>query len=141
MTFKQPVEIGNLLMLDSAVLFTSSNKGPHIDVIHDISRRLIYVEVVAYVTAPEHRRCRVSNTFNFSFMVDSDTVLPRVVPNSLEQAQRMLSRCARGQSIDSLRDRMTLLSTGSWNVVMALLQMSCRMKAEGAQVLCDSRQQ
>lgn len=94
-TFKQPVEVGNLLQLDSRVLFTSVNKGPHNP--HNTgtlnpSQRALYVEVVAYVTSPEHRRCKVSNTFNFTFLVDASHATPHIVPDSMECAQRMIAR-------------------------------------------------
>lgn len=85
MTFKQPVEVGNLLQLDSCVLFTSSNTGVQ-------PPNVMHVEVVALITVPEHRSCKVSNTFYFSFQVPPHVTLPRIVPDSLEQAHRMIAR-------------------------------------------------
>lgn len=86
-TFKEPVEIGNLLQLDSCVLFTSETPGPHKLPPHS---RLMFVEVVAYVTIPEQKSCKVSNNFHFSFV--SDVALPRIVPDSMEAAHRMVNR-------------------------------------------------
>jgi acyl-coenzyme A thioesterase 9 len=89
--FRQPVEVGNLLQLDSCVLFTTSNRGPHNSVAQP-GQQAVYVEVVAYVTAPESRSCKISNTFHFTLVVDSKSVLPRVVPNTSDDARRMLAR-------------------------------------------------
>ena len=89
--FLQPVEVGNLLQLDSCVLFTSANAGPHEAIVaKQANSSTMHVEVVAYVTKPESRESRVSNTFYFSFSVEGQ--LPRIIPNNLSDAQKMIQR-------------------------------------------------
>ncbi len=92
MVFKQPVEVGSLLQLDSCVLFTTANESPYTLSAQPApaTQSVMHVEVIAYVTKPEVRSSVVSNTFYFSFAVDGP--VPRIVPNNLSDAHRMLSR-------------------------------------------------
>lgn len=66
--FLQPVVIGDLLRLDSRVLFTSEAIDPE-------GRPTVHIEVAATVVRPEERTRVPSNTFNFTFRLYNDLAL------------------------------------------------------------------
>lgn len=87
--FRKPVDVGNLLRFKACVLYTEVDR---------VDRPLIHVEVVANVTQPEARTSEVSNTFYFTFSVDSEIsktgIMPvrRVLPETEEEARGYLAR-------------------------------------------------
>lgn len=92
--FRSPVSVGDLLRLDSSVLYTSENVDPK-------GRATIHVEVIANVLVPEKRQAVTSNIFNFTFglsdghgaaMLGKDIELRRVVPSTFEEACRVIER-------------------------------------------------
>lgn len=92
-TFKSPVAIGDLLRLDSCVLFTSENFDPQ----GRPGRPTIHIEVIAKVLKPEVRDAVTSNTFNFTFGIPEDATggtkaLRRVLPVTSSEAYRILLR-------------------------------------------------
>jgi len=113
-TFKSPVSVGDLLKLDSAVLYTSEAM--------DFRGRLtLHVEVVAQVLQPERRASRTSNTFNFTFGVAENLdgsgraalvggtgpeapELRRVLPATREEAYRIMERY-RGDAAQLAEDQ------------------------------------
>eukprot|EP00401_Gymnodinium_catenatum_P028028 CAMPEP_0117581732 /NCGR_PEP_ID=MMETSP0784-20121206/66004_1 /TAXON_ID=39447 /ORGANISM="" /LENGTH=447 /DNA_ID=CAMNT_0005382103 /DNA_START=71 /DNA_END=1414 /DNA_ORIENTATION=+ len=95
--FRSPVNVGDLLRLQSCVLYTSEN-------IDQLGRATVHVEVVADVLTPEKRQAVTSNIFNFTFGLaensdgtgksihGGDIDLRRVVPTSLEESCRVIER-------------------------------------------------
>ncbi|OIT38417.1 PREDICTED: acyl-coenzyme A thioesterase 9, mitochondrial-like [Nicotiana attenuata] len=84
--FLKPVDVGDFLQLKSCVLYTE---------LENMSRPLIYVEVVSHVTQPEHLSSEVSNNFYFTFTVSSDSLrnglkIRNVVPGTEEEARRVI---------------------------------------------------
>lgn len=79
-TFKYPVDIGSLLDLRSAVVYTEGNE--------------IQVHVTARVHNPEERSCRKTNDFAFSFDLYDDQMrelaAPSVRPNTYAEAMSYL---------------------------------------------------
>ena len=99
-TFRSPVSVGDLLRLESCVLYTSEQM--------DILGRLtIHVEVLAEVIKPEERSSVTSNSFNFTFGVSEHAdgsgkaalanvpgapELRRVLPSRHGEAYRIMER-------------------------------------------------
>lgn len=87
--FRKPVDVGNLLRFKAYVLYTEVDR---------VDRPLIHVEVVANVTQPEIRSSEVSNTFHFTFSLDSEslrtrtTPIKKVLPETEEEARGYLAR-------------------------------------------------
>ncbi|XP_002961453.2 acyl-coenzyme A thioesterase 9, mitochondrial isoform X2 [Selaginella moellendorffii] len=87
--FLRPVDVGDFLRFRSCVLYTEEENS---------ARPKIHVEVKAIVTQPESRSSQVSNTFHFTFTLDTsssksgDMVVRRVLPSTEEEARRCVSR-------------------------------------------------
>lgn len=82
--FRKPVNIGDLVHFKSCVLFTS-NSLHHAPSIH--------IEVLAFVLNPANPSdTNVSNSFNFTFEVPEDTALVRVLPETRDEARRIVKR-------------------------------------------------
>lgn len=94
-SFRSPVSVGDLLRLQSCVLYTSEKIDPR-------GRPTVHVEVVASILIPEGRKTVTSNIFNFTFGLSGedglaacsgeDVALRRVVPSTLEEACRIIER-------------------------------------------------
>jgi len=82
--FKKPVNVGDLLRLDSCVLYTSQSRTT--------LKPEIHVEVVATVAKPEAVSSFVSNTFHFTFEKPDGGTVRRVLPATIEEAQRVVLR-------------------------------------------------
>lgn len=92
--FQSPVSVGDLLRLDSSVLYTSEKVDPE-------GRATVHVEVIANVLVPEQRQAVTSNVFRFTFglsdgdgnaIFGKDIELRRVVPSTFEEACRIIER-------------------------------------------------
>lgn len=87
--FLRPVDVGDFVRFKSCVLYVEMDNP---------KRPLINVEVVAHVTRPESRTSEVSNTFYFTFTLNSEATsdgsvnVRKVVPATEEEAQRVLQR-------------------------------------------------
>lgn len=66
-TFKRPVDVGDLLRLRSRVLWAAPKTT-------DPSQAIVHVQVVASVSQPEAVKSDITNTFVFVFVVDVDRV-------------------------------------------------------------------
>ncbi|MCO5598870.1 hypothetical protein L7F22_052969 [Adiantum nelumboides] len=88
--FLKPVDVGDFLRFKSRVLYTEQD---------DSKQPLISIEVVAHVTRPELRTSEVSNTFYFTFTIDSEAttepgfMVRKVLTATEEEARRVLERC------------------------------------------------
>jgi acyl-coenzyme A thioesterase 9 len=102
-SFASPVDVGDLLVFNSRVLYTDTGRlkdyynsatvsAPGYD--PDQQLPLVHIEVEAWVTEPEKASARLSNSFYFTFAVSK--VMPRqvrrVLPSNIDQARRMAMR-------------------------------------------------
>ena len=89
-TFKKPVDIGDLVRLRSRVVYASDNEDGSF-------KPTAHVEVECQVVRPEKASSFVSNTFDFSFTFDRSTniSLKRVLPCRREEAERLIEASGR----------------------------------------------
>eukprot|EP00978_Attheya_sp_CCMP212_P003918 scaffold8359_cov53-Attheya_sp.AAC.3 len=100
-SFESPVDIGDLLVFNSRVLYTmpeGGNLGKYFSNKDHEGRPLVMVEVEAWVTEPEHARARISNTFYFSYALPNKTTCRKVLPGNIDQAHRMAIRMAADEA-------------------------------------------
>jgi len=94
-SFKLPIEVGELLDLRSRVLFYSDLPPSHehydTHTQADLAQHLMAVEVVASVLIPEDATSRVTNTFRFLFAdaiaKDTRKSVARVLPSTTGEAK------------------------------------------------------
>jgi acyl-coenzyme A thioesterase 9 len=107
-SFASPVDVGDLLVFYSRVLFTENNGGYLRDFYQqegDLNLpvddpnptvALMHIEVEAWVTEPEKVSARMSNQFYFTFaVVHEQGRTPRVrkvLPSNIDEARRMAVR-------------------------------------------------
>jgi acyl-coenzyme A thioesterase 9 len=105
-SFASPVDVGDLLVFYSRILYTENNAGPLSTYYNqdgamnqsNESVALMHVEVEAWVTEPEKVTARMSNQFYFTFAVahnDDGNRSPRVrkvLPSNFDEARRMAMR-------------------------------------------------
>jgi acyl-coenzyme A thioesterase 9 len=104
-SFASPVDVGDLLVFHSRVLFTENHAGRLHDYYQDATYpsdksnseiALIHIEVEAWVTEPEKISARMSNQFYFTFAaVHEEGQTPRVrkvLPSNIDEARRMAIR-------------------------------------------------
>jgi len=89
-TFKRPVNIGDLLQLESVVLYTQQKDERSLAGTDHRPHPEIHVEVVAYVTDPSKLTSHVSNTFNFTFAVRNKEKVLAVYPGTELEAERVV---------------------------------------------------
>uniref|UniRef100_A0A6U3EJP1 HotDog ACOT-type domain-containing protein n=1 Tax=Lotharella globosa TaxID=91324 RepID=A0A6U3EJP1_9EUKA len=89
-SFKLPVSIGDLLQLESVVLYTVQKDAKTEGGVNVKDHPEIHVEVVANVSDPGKVTSNMSNSFNFTFCVpDKDEVL-NVYPGTVVEAERVV---------------------------------------------------
>lgn len=106
-SFASPVDVGDLLVFHSRVLFTENQAGhlhdyyqqgsdPNVDRSDNPAIALMHIEVEAWVTEPEKVSARMSNQFYFTFAVkQKEGQTPRVrkvLPSNIDEARRMAMR-------------------------------------------------
>lgn len=115
-SFASPVDVGDLLVFNSRVLYTdtgrlkdyynsddspdssgttsgtnTSDSGSIYD--PDQELPLVHIEVEAWVTEPEKASARLSNSFYFTFAIsDKKKQVRNVLPSNIDQARRMAMR-------------------------------------------------
>jgi acyl-coenzyme A thioesterase 9 len=108
-SFSSPVDVGDLLVFNSRVLYTDTGRlsdyysstsfslnnthetSPDFD--PDLEVPLVHIEVEAWVTEPEKASARLSNQFYFTFAIANNTKqVRRVLPSNIDQARRMAMR-------------------------------------------------
>ena len=93
MDFLKPVDVGDLLRFKARVL--------HVDTTSETSKTCVDVEVECLVTKPEETSAELSNTFLFTFHVETEAggrdgrKVRRVLPASREDAAHVWERCLR----------------------------------------------
>ena len=91
-SFSSPVDVGDLLVFNSRVLYTE--RGRLSDYYKTSDHRtlpILHVEVEAWVTEPERASAVLSNSFYFTFACDRPFVR-RVLPSNIDEAHRMATR-------------------------------------------------
>jgi acyl-coenzyme A thioesterase 9 len=112
-SFLQPVDVGDLLVFNSRVLYTDTGKvadylehmsthcilemrGPDETEDHPVRDDeflpLVHVEVETWVTEPEKTRSRLSNQFYFTFAIVRKSPIRHVLPGTHDEARRMVQR-------------------------------------------------
>lgn len=93
-SFAAPVDVGDLLVFNSRVLYTSTNQA-----IEHGGYPLVHLEVEAWVTVPEQADAKLSNQFYFTFAIVGDETteggavpLRRILPANIDEATRMARR-------------------------------------------------
>jgi acyl-coenzyme A thioesterase 9 len=103
-SFESPVDVGDLLVFNSRVLYTLPEGGYLGDYVTDHGGMpLVMVEVEAWVTEPEKAEARVSNHFYFTFGLPVGTSCRKVLPGNIDEARRMASRMTADKEQASLR--------------------------------------
>ena len=103
-SFDKPVDVGDLLVFKSLVLYTNPdgrNLGTYVDK-HD-GLPLVNVEVECWVTCPESKKAEVSNFFYFTFALPNKTSCRRVLPANIDQARRQALRISIDETQAELR--------------------------------------
>ena len=103
-SFDSPVDVGDLLVFNSRVLYTLPNGGFLGDYVEDHENHpLVMMEVEAWVTEPEKADARVSNIFHFTFALPKGTPCRKVLPANIDEARRMSRRMAMDVEQATLR--------------------------------------
>jgi acyl-coenzyme A thioesterase 9 len=103
-SFESPVDVGDLLVFNSRVLYTLPEGGFLGDyVIDHTNMPLVMIEVEAWVTEPEKAQARVSNHFYFTFALPEGTKCCKVLPANIDEARRMASRMTADKEQATLR--------------------------------------
>mmetsp|Transcript_109463 Transcript_109463/g.349247 ORF Transcript_109463/g.349247 Transcript_109463/m.349247 type:complete len:441 (+) Transcript_109463:74-1396(+) len=96
-TFRLPVNVGDMVKFESAILYTS-------EVMDVDGRATVHVQVTAFVIKPENKSATMSNTFNFTFGLSENLdgsgssvhgrniELRRVLPASRMEAYQIVER-------------------------------------------------
>jgi acyl-coenzyme A thioesterase 9 len=103
-SFDKPVDVGDLLVFKSLVLYTDPdgrNLGTYVDK-HD-GLPLVNVEVECWVTSPETKKAEVSNFFYFTFALPNKSSCRRVLPANIDQARRQALRMSVDETQAELR--------------------------------------
>eukprot|EP00298_Acanthocystis_sp_HF-20_P004519 c14850_g1_i1.p1 GENE.c14850_g1_i1~~c14850_g1_i1.p1 ORF type:complete len:310 (+),score=120.33 c14850_g1_i1:82-1011(+) len=88
--FRHPVDVGDLLIFESKVLYTSNPNDEQHPRNH--LHPLVHIEVIALIAKPETVSTKISNTFNFTFSAPNTKRVKSVLPGNLDEATRMVSR-------------------------------------------------
>jgi len=97
-SFASPVDVGDLLVFNSRVLYTE--EGQLSDYYESMSPSpspawILHIEVEAWVTEPENASARMSNQFYFTFAIQKQ--VRRVLPSNIDEARRMALRMVADQ--------------------------------------------
>ena len=93
-SFESPVDIGDLIVFQSRVLYTLPEGSDMTETyFKDLGKHpLVMIEVEAWVTEPEKVKARVSNRFYFTFGLPNRDTCRKVLPSNIDQARRMALR-------------------------------------------------
>ncbi|KAG8465807.1 hypothetical protein KFE25_005377 [Diacronema lutheri] len=99
--FVAPVEVGDLLMFDARVLYTTPKRT-----VRESTRAVVvlppevHVEIIAHVVRPGQHTSRHVNTTMITFALPEAETVKRVLPTSSDEAQRVLARIAADETRD-----------------------------------------
>lgn len=75
-SFSAPVDVGDLVVFNSKILYTKLSR--------------VHVMVEAWVTVPEDVTAKLSNSFFFTFELNSN--IKKVLPSNMDEARLIASR-------------------------------------------------
>mmetsp|Transcript_55758 Transcript_55758/g.129866 ORF Transcript_55758/g.129866 Transcript_55758/m.129866 type:complete len:140 (-) Transcript_55758:40-459(-) len=110
-SFMAPVDVGDLTVFQSRVLYTrpegSSDEGKHLPGSSYFQSSdggpLVMIEVEVWVTEPEKTQAFVSNVMHFAFSLPKGTRCRTVLPSSIDEARRMAARILADEEQAGLR--------------------------------------
>jgi acyl-coenzyme A thioesterase 9 len=92
-TFHTPVDVGDLLQFTSRVIYSLPDGGNlGTDIAIHSKKPLIMIEVECFVMEPDIAKAHLSNRFYFTFLLPTKESCKRVLPGTLGDARRMVSR-------------------------------------------------
>mmetsp|Transcript_21213 Transcript_21213/g.49813 ORF Transcript_21213/g.49813 Transcript_21213/m.49813 type:complete len:491 (-) Transcript_21213:33-1505(-) len=103
-SFDKPVDVGDLLVFKSHVLYTrpdGGHLGSYVD--NHEGLPLVFIEVECWVNCPESKKAEVSNHFYYTFALPNKTSCRRVLPANIDQARRQATRMHIGETQAELR--------------------------------------
>ena len=103
-TFHTPVDVGDLLQFTSRVIYSlpkGGNLGSGVAV-HS-GKPLIMIEVECFVMEPSSVKAHLSNRFYFTFLLPTKVSCRKVLPGTLGEARRMVSRMVADEEQAGLR--------------------------------------
>ena len=103
-SFDKPVDVGDLLVFKSRVLYTlpeGGNLGIYVEKHEGLP--LINVEVECWVTVPEQKKAEVSNHFYFTLALSNNITCRRVLPANIDQARRQALRMSADEAQAEMR--------------------------------------
>lgn len=95
-SFQVPVNVGDLTVFNSRILYTSKQDSKDIqyDVIssgtHEIP--VVTVHVEAWIAEPETATAKISNSFYFTFAIPEKAHVRQVLPSNIDEARSMVRR-------------------------------------------------
>ena len=92
-TFHTPVDVGDLLQFTSKVVYSlpeGGNLGSNVAA-HS-KKPLVMIEVECFVMEPANAKAHLSNRFYFTFLLPTKKRCKKVLPGSLNEARRMVTR-------------------------------------------------
>lgn len=103
--FLSPVKVGDLLKLESRVLYTTpkrtSRNGARAVIVRPPE---VHVEVLTHVVRPGERCAKHVNTTMMTFALPEAEAVKRVLPSSTDEARRMLTRMGEDAQQDTERE-------------------------------------
>ena len=103
-SFDAPVDVGDLLVFNSRVIYTKPEGGflgEYVDKHENMP--LIMIEVECWVTEPERAFAKMSNHFYFTFALPEGAPCKRVLPGNIDEARRMAMRMAADEEQANVR--------------------------------------
>lgn len=92
-TFHTPVDVGDLLQFTSKVVYSLPEGGDlGINVAAHSKKPLVMIEVECFVMDPANAKAHLSNRFYFTFLLPTKKTCKKVLPGTLNEARRMVSR-------------------------------------------------
>ncbi|GMI09010.1 hypothetical protein TrRE_jg4499 [Triparma retinervis] len=89
-SFLTPVDVGDLLVYHSRVIYTLPDGGDlNLD---GGTNPLVMVEVDAFVQEPDVYESHLSNKFHFTFSLPGQNTCKRIVPDNMDDAKRQIKR-------------------------------------------------
>ena len=96
-SFQAPVDVGDLSVFNSRVLYTAIHDGATVDyddLVDSTGQQvpLVTVQVEAWIAEPEQKTAKISNQFYFTFALPANASVRRVLPSNIDEARSMALR-------------------------------------------------
>ena len=89
--FILPVDVGDLVRLESSVLYTTVNSH---------APPMLHIQVVASICKPEVQTSKVSNVFDYTFQLPETLTCKKVLPSNYSDAARIVDRILSEEDIE-----------------------------------------